>query len=75
MNVTMKKKKYLKPDSNALPAFQSSLMAGSVRKDGTTIIHDGTDDRDIDEGDGDDAGAKYQPFVLWENDSTEEEEC
>ncbi len=69
-------RKYLKPDAQALPVYPSSLMAGSVRYDGSTVIHDGTDDREIDEGDGDDAGAKYQPFVLWENDSIDEEdEC
>lgn len=71
----MEKKKYLKPDTLALYVFPPSLLAGSVRNDGATIIHDGTDDREIDEGDGDDAGAKYQPFVLWESDSTEDDEC
>lgn len=62
----MKKKKYLKPDSQTLPAFSSPLMAGSVRNDGETIIHDGTDPSELGDGDGDDANSKQNPWGSWD---------
>lgn len=62
------KRVYKKPQTLLLPVFRTTLLAGSVRNDGTTIIDDGTDPGKIDEGDGSDANSKQNPWGSWDED-------
>lgn len=62
-------KKYQQPTTEevALGIF-GHLMAGSVRNDDQTIIDGSTDYDENPVGEGDDAGAKYNPFMsVWDD--------
>lgn len=72
MTKTTKKSIYQEPNTEVLPVTPPTLLAGSVRVDGTPIIEGGTETDGIEEGDGRDANAKFNRYLLWKDDSNDE---
>lgn len=72
MTKTTKKSIYQEPNTEVLLVLPSTLLAGSLRVDGTSIIEGGTETDGIEEGDGRDANAKFNRYLLWKDESEDE---